>query len=142
MPSFGATQGEYEFYNWTNIVLEKIANVEIEYGDTPISYSGITYAFGPKILLDPTFAITLKEIRDKFKGTNKISKNSTLILKGNKTTVNNLDLDGYLVVNEGTVVEGKIDNKERIEFVLTTDKDPEIYRIRGFKPAYVKQNSE
>ena len=30
MPSFGAAQGEYDFYNWTNTVLSQIGNVEIE----------------------------------------------------------------------------------------------------------------
>lgn len=30
MPSFGAAQGEYDFYNWTNTVLSQIGNVQIE----------------------------------------------------------------------------------------------------------------
>jgi hypothetical protein len=30
-------------------------------------------AFGPKILIDPTFALTLEEVRSKFVGSNSIS---------------------------------------------------------------------
>lgn len=58
MPPYGGSSGEYDFYNWTNEVLQKIG-VEIEKDTDPVDYSGIKIAFGPKILLDPSFALTL-----------------------------------------------------------------------------------
>jgi hypothetical protein len=94
-------------------------------------------AFGPKILIDPTFAITLKEIRDKFKGNNHITKDSTLILKGFSTNIENLNVDGYLKAESGTI-SGEVLNKERVELAPSQETDDEIYRIRGFKPVHIK----
>jgi UDP-sugar pyrophosphorylase len=55
MPSYGAAEAEYNFYTWTNKVLS-IAGVEIDQRPTAPDFTG--FSFGPKILLDPTFAIT------------------------------------------------------------------------------------
>ena len=46
----------------------KIAGVDIDINIDKTDYNGMTFAFGPKILLDPLFAITLDEIRIKFMG--------------------------------------------------------------------------
>ena len=46
-------------------MLEKVG-VEIEYNTEPENYNGIKLAFGPKILLDPTFALTMNELKHKF----------------------------------------------------------------------------
>lgn len=71
-------------------------------------------AFGPKILLDPTFALSIKELKQKFQGQNRISKDSTLILKGKDARIENLNLDGYLVVKDGDVVTGEVKNNDRV----------------------------
>lgn len=44
--------------------------------------------------MDPTFALTFDEIKQKFQGENKISKDSTLVLIGKDTKVKDLNLDG------------------------------------------------
>jgi hypothetical protein len=67
LPSFSASASEYDFYNWTNTILEKIG-VKIEKNTDIVDYSGLKIAFGPKILLDPTFAISYNEIKEKFNG--------------------------------------------------------------------------
>jgi UDP-sugar pyrophosphorylase len=134
MPPCGASSGEYDFYNWTNVMLEKVAGVKIEKNPAPEDFGGINIAFGPKILLDPTFAITLQELRDKFKGDNKISKDSTLVLKGLKSRIENLHLDGYLEVKDGMVVGGNVHNHDNIHFDKTNDQHDEVYRIRGYIP--------
>jgi hypothetical protein len=85
MPSFGAAQGEYDFYNWSTRVLKEACGVNIEEDTEKVDYAGLKLAFGAKILLDPTFAITIEELRKKVAGTNTISKNSSLILKGINT---------------------------------------------------------
>ena len=102
MPSFGAAQGEYDFFNWTNRILGRVAKVQIHKNTEKGNYGGVELAYGPKILLEPSFAISLREIKEKIVGINKISKDSTLILKGAHSSLQNLDLDGYLVINDGT----------------------------------------
>ena len=94
-------------------------------------------AFGAKILLDPTFALTIEDLRKKFAGSNSISKTSSIILKGASTQINDLKLDGFLKAEEG-VISGEVLNKERIVFEPNKDSDDEIFRIRGYKPAHHK----
>ena len=137
MPSFGAAQGEYDFYNWSTRVLKEACGVNIEEDTEKVDYAGLKLAFGAKILLDPTFAITIEEFRKKVADTNTISKNSSLILKGINTQVHDLKLDGHLKAEDGNI-SGEILNKERVVFEPTKDTDDEIYRIRGFKPAHHK----
>ena len=57
IPSYGAAEAEFNFYNWTNKVL-RTAGVEIEEHNDKQDFNGMQFAFGPKILMDPTFAIT------------------------------------------------------------------------------------
>ena len=76
IPSYGAAEAEYNFYNWTNKMLS-IAGVTIDYQTKKTDYNGMSFAFGPKILMDPCFAITLKEIKDKFCGQNKIGRDAS-----------------------------------------------------------------
>jgi UDP-sugar pyrophosphorylase len=61
IPSYGAAEAEYNFYNWTNKVLA-IAGVTIEQQTVKEDFNGMQFAFGPKILMDPRFGITFKEI--------------------------------------------------------------------------------
>lgn len=136
MPSFGASAGEYDFYNWTIKVLEQVAGVQIEKETDPKEYCGLKLPFGAKILLDPTFALTLDELKQKFVGTNKISKNSTLILKGSSSKVENLNLNGVLKVENGEVATGDVTTEDKVEFVPSTEADIEIFRIRGYKPSH------
>ena len=95
-------------------------------------------AYGPKILLDPTFAVSIKEIKAKVRGTNKISKDSVLVLRGKAAQIENLELDGFLVVEGDTVASGEVKNSQRVEFEHATADDSEMYRIRGFKPKHIK----
>ena len=137
MPSFGAASGEYDFYNWTTRVLSEVAGVQIEKETETKEYSGFKVAFGPKILLDPTFAYTLAELKAKFQGTNSISKNSTLFLKGHKSQIKDLKLDGVLRVENGLIASGDVSSHDRVEFTPATEQDDEIYRIRGYKPKHM-----
>jgi hypothetical protein len=43
-------------------------------------------------------------------------------------------LDGYLVVKDEDIITGENLNKQRIDFVPVDESDPEIFRIRGYKP--------
>ena len=42
--------------------------VDIEKNTSTTEYGGMPLAFGPKILLDPTFGITFNELKSKFDG--------------------------------------------------------------------------
>lgn len=134
MPSFGAAQGEYDFFNWSLQVLEKAAGVKVEPGE-PADWAGVKLAFGPKVLLDPTFALTISDIKLKVTGANSISKDSTLLVKGSASRIDGLKLDGFLnlVDSAGT---GEVSAKgSSVVFVKASETDDEIYRIRGYKPA-------
>lgn len=48
-----------------------------------VSYLGIQVQMGPKIVIKPSFAISLEELKSKLRGKIRISKRSTLILDGN-----------------------------------------------------------
>lgn len=61
IPSYGAAEAEFNFYNWTNKVLE-IAGVEIERATEKTN----GFPYGPKVLLDPQFALTYQDIVRKF----------------------------------------------------------------------------
>lgn len=65
IPSYGPAEAEYDFYNWTNKMLET-AGVDIEIESEAADYNGMSFAFGPKILLDPQFCLTYKDIQEKF----------------------------------------------------------------------------
>ena len=96
IPSYGAAEAEYNFYNWTNKML-KLAGVEVETETEKTNYNGMSFSFGPKILLDPTFAITFQEIKNKFQGKCRIGKNATLIILDKNTPFKDLKIaDGSL----------------------------------------------
>ena len=85
--------------------------------------------------MDPTFALTLNDLRSKFNGENWISKESTLILKGASSRVENLRLDGFLSLSDSLGSGEVLSKKGCVSFVKTNETDDEIYRIRGYKPA-------
>lgn len=93
VPTYGAAEAEYNFYNWTNKMLS-IAGVDLTTSSDAVDYEGCAWAFGPKILLDPMFALTYKEIQCKFAGSNKISEKASLLLKDSNLFFENLDLQG------------------------------------------------
>ena len=90
----------------------------------------MAFAFGPKILMDPMFALTFQEIKTKFTSNCKISKEACMTLKDNNCFFENLDLAaGTLVCDSGMKSPGPV-----INFEKCSDSDAEIYRIRGYKP--------
>jgi len=111
--------------------------VEIEYNTEPVDYQGIKLAFGPKILMDPSFAITIKELKEKFVGKNKIGKDATLILANRDTKVENLTFAaGFKKVNpdeKNTTLSGEIDNAGEVKnFVPTKGGEPEYLQLRCY----------
>lgn len=132
IPSYGAAEGEFNFYNWTNKVL-RTAGVEIEEHNDKQDFNGMKFAFGPKILMDPTFAITYQEVVSKFQGKCKIAKGASLILADSETTFNNLDLGACTMICKTGVKYPS----EPINFTPSGDNDAETMKIRGYKPTRV-----
>ena len=117
-------------------MLTEVVGVHIEKETETHDYAGLKLAFGPKILLDPTFAFTLNELKQKFAGVNRISKGSNLILKGHRSTVSNLTLNGVLRVENGMHATGEVSNEDKVEFTPALETDDEVYRMRGYKPKH------
>jgi UDP-sugar pyrophosphorylase len=120
----------------------KFAGVDIpvtESEDDMMTMSGIPVTKGPRVVLYPDFAITQEEILDKFKGNNnKISQRSSLVLDGHHITIQNLDLDGALVIRAGKDTFVSVDGlKVRNKGWSLVENDPnkkypETVSIRGY----------
>ena len=92
------------------------------------------FAFGPKILMEPQFGLTFQEIKSKFQGTCKISKDATLILAGSGAAFENLELGpATLICEMGTKAPAP-----PVTFQPVESTDAEIYQIRGYKPSNAK----
>ncbi len=104
---------------------------------------GVPFTNGPKVLLRPSFALTLSEVREKISGCS-ISGEATLILDGKDIVLENVELSGStaLVVKacEGAKVsvKGVFENKgfDLVKLTseeLASDRVPEYLKIRGFR---------
>lgn len=99
----------------------------------PVSqtFSGLTYEFWPKVVIKPSFAISIAELEAKLQNI-EVSSRSALVLEGRETTVKNLRLDGALFISKAS--EDLTLTGETIELVEADDSDLEVVRIRGYKP--------
>lgn len=140
-PESGAT-AESDFYLTGRMKLAA-AGVTVETADEELIL-GIPFTPGPRVLLRPSFAMTLAEVREKIKG-GKISGRATLVLDGKDITLENVKItDGSALVVKAaagakvTAENLKIEN-EGFEIVKLTDAEqnssdtPEYLRIRGYR---------
>ncbi|MEA2068266.1 MAG: hypothetical protein U9P12_03600, partial [Verrucomicrobiota bacterium] len=104
---------------------------------------GVPFIEGPKVLLRPSFALTLAEIREKISG-GSVSGEATLILDGKDIALENVELSGSsaLVVKacDGAkvTVKGAFPNTGFEQVLLTpeelaSDAVPEYLKIRGYR---------
>ncbi len=104
---------------------------------------GVPIVPGPKVLLRPSFAMTLADARGKISGCT-LSDEATLVLNGKDIQLENVELAGRsaLIVNacEGAtvVVKGRFSNDgfelvKLTEAELASDRVPEYLRIRGYR---------
>jgi len=108
-------------------------------GEELVSVGGIPVTPGPRVILSPSFAITQSQIKEKVTGGGSISTRSSLVVDGEEVTLNNLQLDGALVIKASygckVMVDGlKIQNKgwELVELPNDDDSIPEEVSIRGY----------
>jgi UDP-sugar pyrophosphorylase len=105
---------------------------------------GIPFTPGPRVLLRPSFAMTLNEVRAKIKG-GKISGDATLVLDGINITLENVEITAgsALVIRaidgaKVTVKNLKVENGGFELVPLTADEQnsattPEYLRLRGYR---------
>ncbi len=140
-PESGAT-AESDFYLAGRMKLAA-AGVKVETAKEELIL-GIPFTPGPRVLLRPSFAMTLAEVREKIKG-GSISGDATLVLDGKDISLENVEVTAgsALVVKaaDGAKVTAKnlkVEN-DGFELVpLTADEQnsattPEYLRLRGYR---------
>lgn len=142
-PYHSATSGEIAIYRANSLTLKK-AGVVV---DDPVSqvYNGQEVEVWPRITWEPKWALTFADIKSKVRGNCSISQKSTMVIKGHNILVEDLSLDGALIIDAIDDAEvklgGCVKNKGwTIESVDYKDASvPEEVRIRGFKINKVEQ---
>ncbi|KAM7514790.1 hypothetical protein LguiA_004373 [Lonicera macranthoides] len=142
-PYHSATSGEMYIYRANSLILRK-AGVKVE--DPVIQvFNGQEVEVWPRITWKPIWASTFAELKSKVKGNCSISQKSTLVIKGRNIVLQDLSLDGALIVESVDDAEvevgGCVQNKGwTTESVDYKDKSvAEISRIRGFRINKVEQ---
>jgi UDP-sugar pyrophosphorylase len=136
-PADASATAENDFYAAGRARLE-VAGMKVETAEEKMIL-GVPFTLGPKVILRPSFAMTLAEGRSKVSG-GSIAGEATLILDGADIALENVELSGKtgLVVKacDGAkvTVKGKFEN-DGFELVeLGADADvPEYLKIRGYK---------
>lgn len=142
VPAESAYTGESDFYHANAQLLEiaakkKCNNVDIAPA-VETEFFNVKHKLGPKVVIDPSFGISLTQIEDRLLGGDiKISQKSTLILDGD-VTIDGLTLDGGLSLKGSpgktlTVQNLNVANQAP-EFVeLPKDnKEADSIKIRGY----------
>lgn len=142
-PYHSATSGEMAIYRANSLILRK-AGVKI---DDPITdvFNEQEVEVWPRITWQPKWGVSFTDITSKIKGNNTISQKSTLVIKGSKVCLEDLSLNGTLVINykdgDEVKVGGEVENKgwtlEKVDYKDTSV--PEEIRIRGFNINRIEQ---
>ncbi|WVZ20644.1 hypothetical protein V8G54_007966 [Vigna mungo] len=136
-PYHSATSGEMAIYRANSIILKK-AGVQVAEPVVQV-FNGQEVEVWPRVTWKPKWGLTFSRIKSKVSGNCSISQRSTLAIKGQNIFIENLSLDGALIidaVDDAEVnVSGSVQNNgwilETVDYKDTTE--PEVLRIRGFK---------
>lgn len=113
-----------------------LAGVQVNLATEAQEFAGIPFAFGPKVFIEPTVALTFADLKGLFTGSCKIDAPSTIVLGGQagETPLKDVQINGTIMANKAFNFFDHFRQDERIEFIPSTESDPEVLRIRGFKP--------
>ena len=119
-------------------MIESFGKLEVVQDENPVQVEveGCVFKFGPRIIIYPSFAASISELKEKMekmKGKIKMTINSTLILKNDVNIEEGVDLDGNLTIDkdEKDLVISK--NKKRWEYYALKPEQGKIYeKIRGY----------
>ena len=130
---------EREIFKYNEIILKDVlGKLEIinNEPENSVMIEDINITFGPKIIIYPSFAASVTELRDKInhmKKNIKMTNNSTLILKNDIMIDEGIDLDGYLVVDKDAKDYIVCKNKKNIMYRKLKEGEGENYeKIRGY----------
>ena len=141
-PPESATSAESDFYLAGRMRL-KAAGVSVVEASTELMY-GVELARGPRVLLRPSFAITLKDVREKISG-GAISEEATLILDGEGVRLENITLAGRsalvihacpganVLVKDRTIQNAGFEIVKLTAAELADPNTPEHLQIRGYR---------
>jgi len=131
-----ASSGEFDIYT-ANTKYLSMAGVVIE-EPVQVKFANIPLQLGPRIVLAPSFAVTFGEVKYKVKG-GEISNKSTLVLEGKDITIEDLELNGTLLIKAVSgakvkIVSLAVENKGW-EFVplQASENVPPYLQIRGYR---------
>ncbi|CAK9167398.1 unnamed protein product [Ilex paraguariensis] len=126
-PYHSATSGEMAIYRANSLILRK-AGVKVE---DPVNqvFNGQEVEVWPLITWKPKWALTFGDIKRKVSGSCSISQKSAMVIKGRNIFLEDLSLDGALVIDAVEETEGwMIENVDYKDVAA-----PEEVRIRGFR---------
>ncbi len=141
-PAESASSAENDFYE---INRRKLVMAGMRVEETPATdVRGVPFVTGPRVLLRPSFALTLADVKNRIRG-GQISGDATLILEGD-VHVNNLTMPSgsSLKVSAGPEASFLLEDftapiQPGFELVPLTDGEmasaevPEFLRIRGYR---------
>ena len=111
----------------------EVVNTEPE---NELNIGGCTVKFGPKIIIYPSYAPTISELKEKLQKMKKgirMTNNSTLILKNDINIEEGIDLDGYLVADKDEKDLLVCKNKKRVVYtLLKTGEGEDHEKLRGY----------
>ena len=111
----------------------EVVNTEPE---NELNIGGCTVKFGPKIIIYPSYAPTISELKEKLQKMKKgirMTNNSTLILKNDINIEEGIDLDGYLMVDKDEKDLLVCKNKKRVVYTLLKVGEGEDHeKLRGY----------
>ncbi|KAL6492914.1 hypothetical protein OROGR_032673 [Orobanche gracilis] len=142
-PYHSATSGEMAIYRANSLILMK-AGVKV---DDPVQqvFNEQEVDVWPRIVWKPKWGLTFSDVKSKVGKNCSITRKSTIAIKGQSIYLEDLTLDGALIINavDGAevTVGGSVQNAgwiiENVDYKDTSV--PEEVRIRGFKINKVEQ---
>uniref|UniRef100_A0A1J3GFT1 UTP-monosaccharide-1-phosphate uridylyltransferase n=1 Tax=Noccaea caerulescens TaxID=107243 RepID=A0A1J3GFT1_NOCCA len=142
-PYHSATSGEMAIYRANSLILQK-AGVKVEEPVRQV-FNGQEVEVWPRITWKPKWGMIFSDIKTKVSGNSEISQRSTMAITGRNVFIEDLSLDGALIVDSiddaEVKVGGSIKNSgwtmENVDYKDTSV--PEEIRIRGFRFNKIEQ---
>lgn len=127
-----------------NNVLRKLSiseNINIQNKvSSSVEILGTTVHFGAKIIIYPSFAVTIQELDQKIEKPIIMTEDSTLILEGEDTFVKNLNLEGTLHAKNDIFI-GELKNNQKYVYLPLKEGEGHNYeKIRGYSCSLVDKD--
>lgn len=135
---------QFDYYLHHKVLLEKLG-VQFAGESEELTLGGISYPVGPRLVLRPSFGVTLRDLENNIGPNVTISSKTFLELDG-KVRLEGVHIDGsYKLVNK-SLVQAKLEIKEQknkgyVEFANISDKIIPTYEetVRGFSTNNLSQ---